>query len=185
MVRALIEGLKSQTRRRAIGKTGKPTLWTRVTVGDRLWVRESHRIDGTNVIYRRDGDRRTGRWRPGLHMPRWASRMTLVVQAVRQEAVSRISDADARAEGMAVRGPGPARSLFKDQGWRCTDRRRGRTICRSSSSPSRSFRPTSIPWPVRTRRHGRVPRRGSRGVAPACRSPYRRQWRGSAHGDRV
>ena len=115
MVRALIEGLKSQTRRSAIGKTGKPTLWTRVTVGDRLWVRESHRIDGTNVIYRRDGDRRTGRWRPGLHMPRWASRMTLVVQAVRQEAVSRISDADARAEGMAVRGPGPARSLFKDQ----------------------------------------------------------------------
>jgi len=32
MVRALMTGLKTQTRRRAIGKTGKPTMWRLVIV---------------------------------------------------------------------------------------------------------------------------------------------------------
>ena len=80
-------------------------------LGDRLWVRETwgaHRITGTaggnsyyeypNVLYRADsstrlviGDEVWGyvedsfRWRPSIHMPRWASRITLEVADVRVE----------------------------------------------------------------------------------------------------
>jgi len=115
MVRALMTGLKTQTRRRAIGKTGKPTMWTKATTGDRLWVREAHRLDGKTVTYRSEDDTSPGRWRPGLHMPRWASRTTLRVTATRREQVRAISENDARAEGIAVRGTGSMRDLFHDQ----------------------------------------------------------------------
>ncbi len=115
MVRALREGLKTQTRRKAIGRSGKPTVWTKATPGDRLWVREPHRLDGDAVVYRSDGEAGEGRWRPALHMPRWASRMTLLVEDVRRETAQAISGADAAAEGMAVRGAGDAQLHFKDQ----------------------------------------------------------------------
>lgn len=66
--------------------------------GDRLWVREAwaclgadpHPEDG--VIYRAGhaedrakGPRVDVRWRPSSHMPRWASRLTLIVTDVRME----------------------------------------------------------------------------------------------------
>ncbi len=130
MVQALMTGLKTQTRRRAIGKTGKPTMWTRAVAGDRLWVRESHRIDGTNVTYRSVGESGPGRWRPGLHIPRWASRMTLLVGAVRRETAQQISEADARAEGMAIRGTRGTRDCSATSGPRCTGQPRGRTTSR-------------------------------------------------------
>jgi hypothetical protein len=77
-------------------------------VGRRLWVKESWRLDGT-PIYRAsvlDGYevemRRGGlQWKPAIHMPRWASRISLEVWRVWPEWLQDISEADAQAEGMA------------------------------------------------------------------------------------
>jgi hypothetical protein len=83
-------------------------------VGTRLWVRETwhgswnkeralnpvHIMD--TLCYRADfGDDDKGlQWRPSIHMPRWASRITLEVTGVRVERLKDISEADAKAEGV-------------------------------------------------------------------------------------
>lgn len=72
--------------------------------GDRLWVREawSGADDPSHkhcVHYRADGERAT-RWRPSIHMPRWASRIALEITGVRVERLNDISEADCRAEGL-------------------------------------------------------------------------------------
>lgn len=41
-----------------------------------------------------------GPWRPSIHMPRWASRLTLHVEGVKIEPVQSISDEDAWSEGV-------------------------------------------------------------------------------------
>lgn len=83
--------------------------------GDRLWVREAWRhIEGgvmydaaggaidafePETVYRADNEKRPGPWKPSIHMPRWASRITLEVTGVRVERLCDISEADATAEG--------------------------------------------------------------------------------------
>jgi len=90
--------------------------------GDRLWVREAHAFvpepayrcstgiyqqinpadDYEACVYRENFDRaRSFPWRPSIHMPRWASRITLEIVSVRVERLQAISEADALAEGVA------------------------------------------------------------------------------------
>lgn len=96
--------------------------WMRLPwqVGDRLWVRESWRTlqkvdclkprdladDRSKVTYEADPENRNPLWafgkrRPSLFMPRWASRLTLLVTDVRVERLQDISEEDAKAEGAA------------------------------------------------------------------------------------
>lgn len=84
--------------------------------GDRLWVRETwaasplhderkpseigHRCKDLLWYQANEQSDLRGRWRPSIHMPRWASRITLEVTDVRVELVQEISEEDARAEGI-------------------------------------------------------------------------------------
>jgi hypothetical protein len=87
--------------------------------GDRLWVREAWSHDAPDLASCRAAheDSMPGlgygpyyratevapdtlRWIPSIHMPRWASRITLEVTSVRVERLHEISEADARAEGV-------------------------------------------------------------------------------------
>lgn len=94
-------------------------LWYRVRppfeVGDRLWVKETWRthrswddhkpvdiIPASRIWYEaddRDNCDQHGKVRVSIHMPRWASRLTLTVTDVRVERLQDISEADAIAEG--------------------------------------------------------------------------------------
>jgi hypothetical protein len=80
--------------------------------GDRLWVREAFRDARSHaagrVLYRADGDVACG-WKPSIHMPRSASRITLEVTGVRVERLQAISEADALAEGVSFVADGCAR----------------------------------------------------------------------------
>lgn len=90
--------------------------------GDVLWVRETHYREGVgcDVIYRADPDAErdldpafTGcAWIPSIFMPRWASRITLEVINVRVERLQDISEADAKAEGVAMHGDDNAEHAF-------------------------------------------------------------------------
>lgn len=126
MVRAILEGRKTQTRRVvklrdgewidgdhiAFDKDGKCGVslngkrYPHGTVGDRLWVRESFRevSDQTGgYAYRANcssGTEKLDKWKPSIHMPRWASRITLEITGVRVERLQDISASDCIAEGL-------------------------------------------------------------------------------------
>lgn len=86
--------------------------------GEALWVREAfahvddHREHGPACVqYRADvrddyaAARVHGPWRSPIYMPRWASRITLVVESVRVERLHEITEEDVSAEGIDVSGP--------------------------------------------------------------------------------
>lgn len=104
-------------------RAGGPDF-TRYAIGDRLWVKENHRFPRraeqpgcSPTVYgpvRYEADQHwylgqeamPGRLRPSIHMPRWASRITLLVTNVRVERLRDIGGSDALAEGIfAIRGP--------------------------------------------------------------------------------
>jgi hypothetical protein len=151
MVRAILEGRKTQTRR-VVKKDIPPRyhdvfpesfgtchwLWSKETsgegaeqqdlfplvapyqVGDRLWVRETwatirdedecsiatltemNDAGPATVFYRDTANHITGKWRPSIFMPRWASRITLEVTGVRVERLQDISEVDANREGLEL-----------------------------------------------------------------------------------
>lgn len=107
----------------------RKTMTLRWAKGDRLWVKETHawadqmaegveREDPVCVAYRADQTAiahehenvhyldTTGwnwdrfKWRPSIYMPRWASRLTLEVTAVRVERLQDITELDALEEGV-------------------------------------------------------------------------------------
>ncbi|HDR2588959.1 TPA: hypothetical protein QCI16_003105 [Enterobacter ludwigii] len=156
MVRAIIDGRKTQTRRPI---TPQPTLTKRSGFswkgnlygsgsddretninfahvacpfgkpGDRIWVRETfqgplfdfeqmeaYQEDSSKFqkpkfcVYKADGkpapeffdadENLHCCWRPSIHMPRWASRITLEITGVRVERLHSISERDAVREGL-------------------------------------------------------------------------------------
>jgi hypothetical protein len=157
MVRAILDGRKTQTRRiikwngqlpEFCGPRGcqsDPTCWgwedgewgdwitlekeegqrlgwrdlnVANQAGDTLWVREGWRTlhkwndlaprhlpdDQDKIDYLADDGVRNPLWawgkgRPSIHMPRWASRISLKVTNVKVERLQHISEADAEAEG--------------------------------------------------------------------------------------
>lgn len=161
MVRAILDGRKTQTRRIVksdcmdIGEKDDVTLWPSREhdnggdywypcpfgeVGDRIWVRETwqaihdsvdefghveERTYSPSIPKEKDrywhtvyaehfGDEnredRGFPWRPAIHMPRWASRITLEITSVRVERLNDISQEDAQAEGMELTGWRPTYS---------------------------------------------------------------------------
>ncbi|EPZ5816232.1 hypothetical protein ACXQFH_002000 [Klebsiella pneumoniae] len=161
MVRAILDGRKTQTRRpikwkqtrfTEIGEREDGSRWPWSedaehacdfwhpcpfgAVADRIWVRETWSSDFANyypndrVWYAADNNRRLDievvdgvrgiyspesdvhvpfRWRPSIHMPRWASRILLEITDVRVERLNTISEEDATSEGVP-----PAGSLLPD-----------------------------------------------------------------------
>lgn len=132
MVRAILDGRKTQTRRllkwkqtrfTEIGERedGRRWPWSEDaehacdfwhpcpfgTVGDRIWVRETfcavpdHEEPAgcSALLYAADGNGQYGKWTPSIHMPRWASRITLEITGVRVERLASVSDEDAGKEG--------------------------------------------------------------------------------------
>lgn len=120
MVRALIEGRKTQTRRLATSPLAKRA------VGDLLYVREtfSYGVDiltgaeNRKIVLLRDhyATNPIGvKWRPSIHMPRWASALTLEVTGVKTEPLQEISKADVIAEGITERDGCPIDGVVN--GW--------------------------------------------------------------------
>jgi len=122
MVRAILDGRKTQTRRiiKPQPVMYEPGQSIHVSdmindalrcpfgqVGNHIWVRETwarYNIDqdSHDMAYRATppGDwPEEGRWRPSIHMPRWASRITLEITGVRVECLASVSNDDAGKEG--------------------------------------------------------------------------------------
>ena len=127
MVRALLAGNKTQTRRiikerdkrefsrsrdaflecaQAYGADGLRSPYGQP--GDRLWVKETHLPTAHGTFYRADLDPieaagiggMYGGWKPSIFMRRELSRITLEITDIRVERLNDISERDAKEEGV-------------------------------------------------------------------------------------
>lgn len=114
MVRAVLAGRKSQTRRviRLPFSRGWLGPCPYGIPGHSLWVKETwaRHPDGDGVVYRATDpgwdDEGQIKWRPSIYMPRTASRITLETTGVRAERLQDISERDAMSEGVERDGAG-------------------------------------------------------------------------------
>jgi hypothetical protein len=168
MVRALLDGRKTQTRRVLSPQPFPPIsgkyppsdpflcddgVWRFMCgqvcydhndircpfglVGDRLYVRETFYCDdwrfpheappselAKELYYRADGEVKDlfedtsgpSPWKPSIHMPRWASRITLEVTGVRVERLDDMGETDAIFEGVE-----PIEDETQEDPWAQTD----------------------------------------------------------------
>ncbi|MGY8872174.1 MAG: hypothetical protein ACKVJE_17180 [Pseudomonadales bacterium] len=84
--------------------------------GDLIYVRETFRLwssadecgcespcecpSNNTPLYRATHKNSEVTWKPSIHMPRWASRLTLKITSVRVEQLQNVSEEDAKAEGI-------------------------------------------------------------------------------------
>jgi hypothetical protein len=191
MVRALLAGTKTQTRR--VVKPA-PQMITENTIttwdgpptalqyqlermgkgcpygqpGDRLWVRESlflsketdrHHYSATGLIgsavdYEAEPPPSVGlpaRSIPSIHMPRWASRITLEITSVRVERLQDISFADAAAEGLHYTSERLDRWSADGSSWVATPQNAYRALWQDINGPD-SWAANPWVWVVEFRR---------------------------------
>ncbi|EBR6784144.1 hypothetical protein CBO08_01875 [Salmonella enterica] len=169
MVRAILDGRKTQTRRpvkfplidknmgcelagnELASELAAHNYWNSPygKLGDRIWVRETFRVhsratDVATLVYRasvrNSWTEQTHRvpvavcnkpatpekWTPSIHMPRWASRITLEITGVRVERLNSITESDAEAEGVTDTGFGDLlvdgyrylwKSIYGEESW--------------------------------------------------------------------
>lgn len=94
--------LLKDTKGRIVVYYNSPYGW----IGDRLWVRETwalYNLGGQKYIYKADNvEYAKPKWKPSIHMPRKASRITLEIVDIRIERLMDISEEDAIAEGVEI-----------------------------------------------------------------------------------
>lgn len=130
-------------------------------VGDRIWVRETWAEAGAGApdlkLYRANYPEHVPthyenvppasdiRWTPSIHMPRWASRLTLEITGVRVERLASVSDEDAGKEGYPA-NPAPYGGTMDKWLWF-----RGLW---DSIYPDQSFRHNPWVWVIEFKRAG-------------------------------
>ncbi|EBG7294020.1 hypothetical protein GA093_15755 [Salmonella enterica] len=169
MVRAILDGRKTQTRRimklqpeilgsglryitesheqnevgkyfwcisDALGMHARSAIFTCPfgAVGDHIWVRETFSAvpdydepaGCSALLYAADGNGPYRKWTPSIHMPRWASRLTLEITGIRVERLNSITESDAEAEGVTDTGFGDLlvdgyrylwKSIYGEESW--------------------------------------------------------------------